>query len=308
MWWKPWAVILWNIFPQNDYNASHTSLSRMQENTPSPVLLKALHAVMRPIVRLLLRKGMTYPFFADMLKGVFVAVASQEFRLSGAEPSDSRITLLTGVHRKDVRRLREQGGEVEAPLPEEISFGAHLVSVWLNQAPFCASRGVPLPLPRRASAGGACSFDGLVASVSKDIRARVVLDEWRRLGIVRLDDEGMVHLETAAFVPTRGFDEKAAYFGHNIHDHAAAAVHNLTTAGKPFFERSVHYNALSPKGVAELESAVHRDGMNALLAFNELASSLEKRDELTVEPRQRITVGLYFYSEALNDVPADGKD
>ncbi len=86
-----------------------------------------------------------------------------------------------------------------------------------------------------ASVGGDRSFDALVAKVSTDIRARVVLDEWLRLGVVRLDEQECVHLEAQAFVPQKGFDEKTAYLGHNLHDHACAAVHNLTSEGPAFF-------------------------------------------------------------------------
>ncbi|WP_028628293.1 MULTISPECIES: DUF6502 family protein [Pseudomonas] len=260
-------------------------------------LLPALMHVMRPLVRLMLRKGVSYSCFADLLKEVFVDVAEREFRLDDKPPTDSRISLLTGVHRKDVKRLRSKVVEGASNLPENISFGAHLVSIWLNSAPFCAQPGEPQALARLASNGGERSFDALVATVSKDIRARVVLDEWQRLGIVRVDDQDCVHLETMAFIPQRGFDEKAAYFRHNLHDHACAAVHNLTEASEPFFERSVHYDSLSPAGVDQLREAVRVEGMQVLIAFNQLAAELEDQDVPSPDSRQRITIGLYFYTE-----------
>lgn len=273
----------------------------MQSPTPPASLVHALRRVMRPLVRLMLRKGITYSYFADLMKAVFVDVAAREFRLDDKPPTDSRISLITGVHRKDVRRLRALPDETGAGLPEAVSIGAHLVSTWTGTPPFCQAGGKPAPLPRLASAGGECSFDALVARVSKDIRARVVLDEWLRLGVVRVDDEDRVHLVTSAFVPQKGFDEKAAYFGHNVHDHASAAVHNLTVEGAPFFERSVHYDALTEAGVAQLREAVSDEGMRALMSFNTLASRLEARDSAAPAPRQRITVGLYFYSEPSAD-------
>ncbi|AYC33038.1 hypothetical protein D3880_11990 [Pseudomonas cavernae] len=269
----------------------------MQLPTLPPSLLPALKHVMRPLVRLMLKKGVTYTRFADLLKEIFVDVAEREFRLDDKPPTDSRISLLTGVHRKDVRRLRAKAVGRAAGPSEDFSFGAHLVSVWLNNSPFCERPGRPLPLDRLASIGGQCSFDGLVAQVSKDIRARVVLDEWLRLGIVRMDDQDRVLLETMAFIPTRGFDEKAAYFQHNLHDHASAAVHNLTEDGAPFFERSVHYDSLSSTGVDQLREAVSAEGMQVLIGFNQLAAELEARDAPNPNARQRITIGLYFYTE-----------
>lgn len=268
----------------------------MQSSTLPTSLLKALRHVMRPLVRLMLRKGVTYLVFADLLKEVFVEVADREFRLGEKAPTDSRISLLTGVHRKDVRRLRNTSDPAASTLPENITFGAQLVNAWAS-APFCNDAGQPLPLPRLARVGGDRSFDALVAKVSTDIRARVVLDEWLRLGVVRLDEQDLVHLEAQAFVPQKGFDEKAAYLGHNLHDHASAAVHNLSSEGPAFFERSVHYDALAPMSVEALREAVASEGMQALLSFNRLAAELEFRDLPSLEPRQRITVGLYFYTE-----------
>ncbi|MDZ3992119.1 DUF6502 family protein [Pseudomonas sp. Teo4] len=269
----------------------------MQSPTLPPSMLSALRRVMRPLVRLMLRKGVTYTMFSDLLKEVFVDVADREFRLDDKAPSDSRISLLTGVHRKDVRRLRGESDTSHEALPENITLGAQLVNVWTNSPPFCAQPGQALPLPRLASVGGECSFDALVAKISTDIRGRVVLDEWLRLGIVRLDEQDCVHLEAQAFVPQKGFDEKAAYFGHNLHDHACAAVHNLSGQGQPFFERSVHYDALSLGSVESLREVVAKDGMQTLLGFSRLAADLENVDLPNLEQRQRITIGLYFYTE-----------
>ncbi|MBX6691971.1 hypothetical protein I8746_20435 [Pseudomonas sp. USTB-Z] len=276
----------------------------MQSPVLPPSMLSALRRVMRPLVRLMLRKGVTYTMFTDLLKEVFVDVAHREFRLNDTAPTDSRISLLTGVHRKDVRRLRNEGDTAIAALPDNITLGAQLVNVWTNTPPFCSAPGQARALARLASVGGDCSFDALVAKVSTDIRGRVVLDEWLRLGVVRLDEQDCVHLEAHAFVPQKGFDEKAAYFGHNLHDHACAAVHNLSGEGPPFFERSVHYDALSPASVEHLRDVVAKDGMHTLLAFSRLAAALESADEPGIEQRQRITVGLYFYTEATDSDPS----
>ncbi len=270
----------------------------MQPPTLPPSMLNALRRVVRPLVRLMLRKGVTYTVFTDLLKEVFVDVADREFRLDDKVPSDSRISLLTGVHRKDVRRLRAESDASLDALPENITLGAQLVTTWTRCRPFCNETGQALPLPRLSSAGGDCSFDALVAKVSTDIRGRVVLDEWLRLGVVRVDEQDCVHLEAQAFVPQKGFDEKAAYFGHNLHDHASAAVHNLSGEGQPFFERSVHYDALTPGSVNQLREALASDGMQLLLDFSRRAADLESADVPAPEQRQRITIGLYFYTEA----------
>src|SRR4051794_37455806 len=263
--------------------------------TTPPALIAALRHLLYPLVRLLVARGATYPMLAELLKQIYVDVASKEFRIEDEAPSDSRVSLLTGVHRKDVRRLRGVAQGEAQRMPESVALGAQLVAAWMERRPFRDARGRPRPLPRLASQGGASSFESLVASVSKDIRARPVLDEWIRLGVVELDAKDRVVLRSSAFVPARGFDEKAFYLGHNLHDHLAAAAHNLLGEGQPFLERVVHYDALSPASAKALAELAEKTGMEALQSVNKKAMALEAADRGSREPRQRISFGAYFY-------------
>lgn len=274
----------------------------MQSAAPPKSLVQAMRRVMLPIARIMLAKGITYPFLAEMLKGVFVEVAERDFRLDDKPQTDSRISLLSGVHRKDVRRLREQP-ERDETQPQAVSLGSQLVAAWTGLPQYLDAEGRPLPLPRLARNSDDISFEGLVAGVSKDIRSRAVLDEWLRLGVAHLDDEDRVLLNAAAFVPAKGFDEKVFYFGHNVHDHAAAAVHNVIGEGIPFLERSVHYEALTAESIAQLRQLAERAGMQAALSVNRRALELEKRDANAAGPRHRMTFGIYFYSAAAAGAP-----
>jgi hypothetical protein len=280
--------------------------------TPSPALVLALRRVLRPLVRLMVARGVTYPYLADLLKGLFVDVAAKEFRIGDKPPTDSRVSLVTGVHRKDVSRLRaELDASEEAAIPPVVSLGAQLVAVWMGTERYLDGQGNPMPLPRFVSEGGDLSFEALVASVNSDIRSRVVLDEWLRLGVVHMDDERRVCLNAQAFVPAEGFDEKAFYFGHNLHDHVAAAAHNLMGVSPPFMERSVHYDMLSPQVVEKLSRQAQDLGMKALVAVNKsvLAQSSAQDDTVTPDaPRQRMTFGVYFYSEPSETPPSDTVD
>jgi len=266
--------------------------------TPTPSLLAAVRNLLRPLVRLLTAQGVTYPMLADMLKQIYVEVAARDFALEGRAPTDSRVSLLTGVHRKDVKRLREAQAPAAEPMPEIVALGAQLAAAWTTRRELRDRKGRLRPLPRLASQGGERSFEGLVASISKDIRARSVLDEWLRLGVVEIDDEDRVALRQAAFVPSRGFDEKAFYFGHNLRDHLAAASHNMQGGQPPFLERSVHYEGLEAASVGHLAALAGKRGMEALQAVYRTAKDSETRDRKLEGPKQRITFGIYFYSEA----------
>ena len=271
--------------------------SQTPTTTPSPVLVLALRRVLRPMVKLMLARGITYPYVTDLLKALFVDVADKDFRLDEKQPTDSRVSLVSGVHRKEVNRLRQEMASDAEIVPSVVSLGAQLVAVWLGSAQYLDENNRPKPLTRFVSEGGDMSFEALVAGVNSDIRPRVVLDEWLRLGVVHYDEQHRVCLNVAAFIPAEGFDEKAFYFGHNLHDHAAAAAHNLLGVGKPFIERTVHYDALSADSVAALAEHSGQVGMEALLAINKSAMALETADASDTAPRQRMTFGIYFYAE-----------
>jgi hypothetical protein len=289
-----------------DENQSGKSLAGGAEGgNASPAFALAIKRLLKPLVRLLLGRGIAYPYLIQQLKAIYVEVAAQEFTLAGKRQTDSRLSLLTGVHRKDVRRLARAPADPDA-VPENVSLGARLVARWCAEAAYLDAQGQPKPLPRLASADRGVSFEGLVEEISKDIRARAVLDEWCRLGIVDIDANDFVHLRASAFVPAHGADEKAFYLGLHLHDHMAAVAHNMMDRQPPFLERSVYYDRLSPAGVAELAALSERLGMDALRQVNRRALELQAQtDGDTSAVDQRMTFGIYFFNEA---VAANAKD
>jgi Family of unknown function (DUF6502) len=262
---------------------------------PAP-LVAALRRVLRPLIRLLLSHGIRFQTFCDLVKSTYIQVAEEEFRLESKAQTDSRISLLTGVHRRDVKRLRSESLAVSS-LSLQASLSAQLLAMWSGRSEYLDSQGVPLPLPRLVSKGGEHSFEALVRSVSKDFRARVVLDEWLRQGIATLDEQDNVHLAADAFVSPQGIEEKTFYFGQNIHDHLAAIVHNLSGVTPPFLERCVYYDNLTAESVKEYERVAKSAGMRALHTVNRYAVELQKRDTGQSDAIYRTNFGVYNFSE-----------
>jgi Family of unknown function (DUF6502) len=263
---------------------------------PPASLIFLLQRLLKPLVRLILAKGVTYPMLIDLLKSVYVQTAKEEFTLDDKRQTDSRISLLTGVHRKDVRRLAHETGEPDL-MPSNVSLGSQLIALWLSRPEYLDERGHPRPLPRVAGKGTEISFETLVTSQSKDIRPRAVLDEWQRLGVVHVDEADRVCLNVEGFIPEKGFDEKAYYVGHNVHDHLAAGVHNLLGSTPPFLERSVYSDQISEASVRELADLSRELGMQTLQTIFRRAQELEDRDVRNNTANTRMNFGIYFYSE-----------
>jgi len=195
-----------------------------------------------------------------------------------------------------VKRLREEASVRSASfsMPRGLSMGARISALWSSLPDYLDSDGAPRPLPRQPASAGEPSFDGLVASLSKDIRARVVLDEFLRLGVASIDEQGRVHLVHAAFVPAAGIEERAYYLGRNVHDHLATITHNLEGAGRPLPERCVHYENLSKEACESLLVLAEKNGMKALRSVNERVQTGGATAQ-PGEPQWQMNFGMYFY-------------
>jgi hypothetical protein len=262
-------------------------------------LERVLH-VMRPVVRLLLHHGVNYGALANALKRIFLDEARRELGRRGMVPTASALTLLSGVHRRDVRMLLDDGGRrhaaAGAATQRPPSVAAEVVGRWMHERRYLTRAGHPRVLPR--GAGEASSFDGLVHGVSRDVRPRAVLDELVRLGVAEETAAG-VHLLAEGFAPRRGGEEMAALFAANVHDHAAAAVANLRGDAN-FLEQAVFVDditeasalALQQVGVAAWKTAM-REVMGAARERFDADQALP-----STERRQRARFGVYFFSEA----------
>lgn len=264
------------------------------DETPDPARLQApLARLLRPLVRLLIRSGMTFPMLGDLLRELYVNVAEQEFSLPGKDQTDSRVSVLTGIHRKQVSRLRDAGTPVST-VPVTLSRTSRILARWLAAPEYTGLDGRPLALPRTAEQGP--SFDALVVSVTRDVRPRAILDEWLDRGLVRMDSEDRVVLLESAVIPRAGDDQHLYYFGRNLHDHMAAAVANLLGRAPRCFERAVHYDGLSSDQALALERRARVLSLDLLQDANREAHQACEAD---AGGGWRWNLGIYVYAEEM---------
>src|ERR1700691_4418576 len=152
---------------------SRTAKPASRQPNPAAKLPAPLARLLRPLVRLCISSGMPLPALAQLLRELFVNVAEHDFALEEKDQTDSRVSLLTGIHRKEVARLRGAGAPVNQA-PATLSRTSAIIARWLAAPEFTDASGDPLPLPRTAG-GEAPSFERLVASITKDVRPRAVL-------------------------------------------------------------------------------------------------------------------------------------
>lgn len=273
--------------------------------------LDAAMLVLAPLVRWLLRNGVHYGAVAQGLKQVFVCEARRELHARGAKVTDSALSVLSGVHRKDVRAMAELP-EVQAslvPTPASMLFTRWVSDPRLRLPSVDGTPGGVLRhrLPRH---GPMPSFEALAREVSSDVHPRTLLEEMQRLGLLRVVDEEVELLADQFFCSA---DEQGAAqtLGVNVADHLNAAVHNLVVPdGARLLEQSVFAYGLSPAS-AEALGELARDLWAA--AFEAMAQAATARlvgDDAAREasavelPRERMRFGAYYYRESESGDPA----
>ncbi|HET8745975.1 MAG TPA: DUF6502 family protein [Ramlibacter sp.] len=266
---------------------------------PPDDVAQAVAAVLRPAIHLLLRSGIDYPRLAAELKTLFIEEAAAEIQRAGHATTDSAISLLSGVHRKDVRQWRESGRPPGAARP--VALSARVFARWITDADYGGEQGGPRALPR---AGPAPSFEALVRSVTQDVHPFTVLQELIRLRVasVEIQDGGEIVVPGADFVPPAGSREALELLAANLADHASAAVSNVLGA-PPTLEQSVFAAGITPASAERLQALARQLWLRMRGEMIEEASRLYEADQDSPQARTRVRFGSYFWSGPWEPAP-----
>lgn len=268
-----------------------------QETNPKEkILAKAISKMLKPLVRLLIHQNITYVGLQNLLKRTYVEVAEESCAIDGKRLTDSRISLITGIHRGDVKRIRTEN--MNQPTEKELkaSLSSQLMSIWAGHQAYLSDGGEPIELFRYKS-DGSPSFEELVLSVSKDKHPRSILDEWltqNLVEIVEIKQIEKIKLNHVSYVPEEDFEEKLFFAGKNVGCHLTTVAHNLENQSPPMFDRAVYYTDLSDESIKEIESLCNHRLMELLTEVNQLANQLQEKDKEHPENDHEMHLGGYF--------------
>jgi hypothetical protein len=151
-------------------------------------LLAAYARLLRPLIRILLRHGVTYAELSEVVKTVYVSIAAHEFRVPGKKMSKARIAIVTGLTRKEVQRISESDKESSRPKTNLSRIG-RVLSGWHTDPDYTGPYGMPLELRYDSEVPGDATFLRLVQRYSGDMTPRAMLDELLRIGAVVETDQ-----------------------------------------------------------------------------------------------------------------------
>jgi hypothetical protein len=169
-------------------------------------ILAAFLVVLKPIARILLRFGIGFREFSEIAKTAFVDVASSDFGIRGRPTNISRVAVMTGLTRKEVRRLRDKiaGGKhtvVVKPTPMW-----DILHYWHADGEFLDS-------------GGRRRFGG-------DIPPGAMRTELKRVGAIEEDEAGNLTVLKRTFRPEGDHESLVASLVHGVYPLLATVSHN----------------------------------------------------------------------------------
>jgi hypothetical protein len=253
--------------------------------------------MMRPLVRILLRNGIAYGTLAELVRKVYVDVAFQDFAPEGKKQTVSRVSVLTGLTRKEVKRLLELKSPDDSSSQERFSRGIRVIGGWLNDRRFRDASGNPADLPVD---GVRKSFATLVKDYSGDIPTRAMLAMLEESGSVRLV-KNRVRLVRRAFVPDSDSVDKIRILGNDVNELITTIDHNLTAGPDDlFFQRKVAYDNIDPDALPKLKKLSFKKAQTLLEQLDRQYASHELEDEHDARGRY-ISLGIYFYEQGSSE-------
>ena len=260
-------------------------------------LSAAILRLLRPLVRILLRNGVSFSTFADFVKWVYVDVAGKEFGIEGRKQSTSRVSVLTGLSRKEVMRVRQLPRPDDRASAEKYNRAARVIAAWRREKNFLDAEGKPAPLPMT---GPDASFSELVKRFSGDVPVRATLDELIRVGAVERLEDGRVSLLTRTYVAEKSDADKLYILGTDVAHLISTIDHNLRSdPSGPFFQRKVAYDNLPDEVLPMFRKHSAKRAQTLLEKLDRWLAQHDRDVTPTVKGtgRNNAGIGIYYFEE-----------
>jgi Family of unknown function (DUF6502) len=265
-------------------------------------LLAAFRFFLVPLIRILLRNGISFNEISEVIKGAYARVAAIDFAVPGRPMSYSRLSITTGIARRDFERVLGEEERLRRALQSNASQIANFLQGWHNDPEYMGPYGFPRDLPFTREVGGGPAFEDLVKRYASDVDPQLMLDELLRVGAATVSPEsGMIRVLKRTFIPEQMAPELIEVFARGVRRYVETIDHNLREqdASKKRFERWV----FPDYGIREedwvLFNDMVRDRLQELIEDLDTQFAKFKKPRAGVDRELSVGVGLYIYKDDL---------
>lgn len=266
-------------------------------NNLQVILSNAVIQILKPVIRVLIRNEVSHAEFSALAKQAYVDVAYKHFTLPNKKMTYSRVSVLTGLNRKEVVRLtKEDNEQTNLGTPNR---STRVVNGWLNDPDFIDKNKDPLVLNIK----GDNSFTTLVSRYSGDLTIGAIIDELERIGIAKRINDKQIALTQQGYIPEQGELEKIDILSICTSDLLSSAVHNLEhSKDKGRFQRQLVYENIPEKLASEFQELSTQKAADLLIDLNKWLGDKTKTESKLNEPdtqmsglKKRVGLGIYYF-------------
>ncbi len=262
----------------------------MAENLQQ-TLSRAILTLLRPLVRILIRNGIAYGSFAELAKKIYVDVAFEDFAPECKKQTISRVSALTGLTRKETRRLHELEDAESGANEQRYNRAVRVISGWVNDPHFQDDTGHPALLEIE---GDGHTFAELVREYSGDMTTQSMLTVLTTAGSVEKQDH-QVSLVQKAYLPGNDPTEKLNILGKDSAELIATIDHNLTAPEDRLrFQRKVSSYRVRPDAVDSFKTLAAEKSQLLLEEFDAWLTEHEVSEDES-DAGCYVSVGIYYY-------------
>lgn len=273
-------------------------------NVIQNAVVNAAREFMKPIVRLLLKNGVGFREFSEICKLTYVEVASDDYGIRGRSTNMSRVAVMTGLSRKEVRKVRDALSAGTTSTSSQSRRPELVLSLWHTEPEYLDRRHRP---KRIRFDGTGTTFCNLVTRVGGDIPPRAMLIELLRAGSV-VEEGEKLRAVSRSYIPEPHDPQAIVVAGHAIRDLASTIHHNLNCEDQEgrLLERHVYSERLPKLYRARFRKLARERGQ---LLLQDLSSWLAERESSRGEREEldqgastpRIGLGVYFFDHSIAD-------
>ncbi|MBT5219845.1 MAG: hypothetical protein HOM16_10240 [Woeseia sp.] len=276
--------------------------SAPMQDTIQRQILNALLIALRPIARALLRAGAGHREFNEISKAAFVDVATKDYGLRGRPTNVSRVAVMTGLTRKEVRRLRDKSEAGEETVVIRSTPMSEILHRWYTESDYLMSDNRPKDLPFD---GLGNSFSSLVTKFGGDIPPGAMRTELKRIAAIEELSSGDLKVLKRNVSNLADNDRLISILALQIHAAAITGCHNSDpeNRNKAWIQRLVHSNRVRGSD----RSRVKRITSDRLAEFAESIDDLFAAyetlydEESTDAGHSSIGIGVFYFED-------DGKE
>lgn len=258
-------------------------------------ILKHLAYILRPVIAFILRHGVKLDEFLELAKRLLLEIAEEQLQKKPGPISENRLSLMTGLHRKDVARLRRKGAEQ----PKRVNAVLRIIGQWQQDKRFSTKSGGGRDL---SFDGLESEFSALVASVSRELNPYSVLVELERIGAVKRKKKKII-LTSKVYNPSADADQGFEMLGADSNDLIQAVEENLFLAKKvPNLHIKTEYDRIPSDKAAELRAWLLKEGSDFHEKMNNFLSKFDRdinKDITGSAGNIRVAIGAFSRVESI---------